>query len=680
MEGWGWQSVHDPKVLPKVLERWKASIATGQPFDMDFPLRGADGVFRSFLTRVLPLKDSAGLVVRWFGTNTDISALKRAEDALHRLNRMLQALTHSGRAILRAAEEAEYLQEICRIIVEDCGYAMVWVGFAEQDEARSVRPAAAAGFEAGYLDTLQLSWADTERGRGPTGTAIRTGRVTLCRNMQTDPQFAPWRAEAIKRGYASSAVFPLLADGRAFGALNVYSGETEGFNDDEAKLLAELAGDFAYGITTLRLRTAHAAAEVALRESEERYRSLFENMMHGFAHCKMLYDESGRPSDFIYLDVNSAFTKLTGLQNVAGRRVTEVIPGIRETHPELFDIYGRVASTGQPEKFEIEFKPLELWFAISVYSTVKENFVAIFDDITERKKAETALFESEERYRNIIETASEGIWIGDFEGRTSFVNESVTKMIGYGPEELIGKTALDFMDDEARAIARFNLELRRQGHKNSYELKFIRKDGSTLWAIVGATPLRDKNGNVVASMAMITDITERKLVEEKTLHQQAVLTSINRIFREALTAGSEEELGRGCLSIAEELTGSKCGFIGEIGPDGLLHDTAISDPGWDLCTMKDKTGHHKPLGAFKVHGLFGRVMSDERPFFTNDPYSHHDSIGTPDGHPRLTAFIGVPLVHRGKTIGLLALGDREGGIAPRMWKQWNRSQPSLCRP
>jgi len=82
MEGWGWQSVHDPNVLPKVLERWTASIATGQPFDMDFPLRGADGVFRSFLTRVIPVKDSAGQVLRWFGTNTDISALKQVEEAL----------------------------------------------------------------------------------------------------------------------------------------------------------------------------------------------------------------------------------------------------------------------------------------------------------------------------------------------------------------------------------------------------------------------------------------------------------------------------------------------------------------------------------------------------------------------------------------------------------------------
>jgi len=126
----------------------------------------------------------------------------------------------------------------------------------------------------------------------------------------------------------------------------------------------------------------------SLQESEERYRSLFENMLDGFAYCKMLFDDNNRPVDFIYLDVNSAFERLTGLKNVTGKRVTEVIPGIKEAEPELFDIYGRVALTGRPERFEINFKPLGMWLSISVYSTQKEHFVAVFDDISERKRAE----------------------------------------------------------------------------------------------------------------------------------------------------------------------------------------------------------------------------------------------------------------------------------------------------
>ncbi|MGO9953026.1 MAG: ATP-binding protein [Dissulfurispiraceae bacterium] len=128
--------------------------------------------------------------------------------------------------------------------------------------------------------------------------------------------------------------------------------------------------------------------EAALTESEKRYHLLFKSMSEGAAYCKMLYDGDGKPIDFIYLEVNPAFERLTGLRNVVGKNVTEIIPGIKESHPELFEIYSRVALTGHPERLEIKFKPLAVWFSITVYSTGKGYFVAAFDNITKRKQAE----------------------------------------------------------------------------------------------------------------------------------------------------------------------------------------------------------------------------------------------------------------------------------------------------
>jgi len=134
----------------------------------------------------------------------------------------------------------------------------------------------------------------------------------------------------------------------------------------------------------------HKQAEEVLREGEKQYRSLFDNMFKGFAYCKIIVDENNKPVDFVYIEVNDTFEALTGLKKelITGKRVTKVMPGIKKAHPELFKIYGKVALTGKATNFDIYFEPLKIWLSISVYCPKKGYFVAIFDNITERKKAE----------------------------------------------------------------------------------------------------------------------------------------------------------------------------------------------------------------------------------------------------------------------------------------------------
>jgi PAS domain S-box-containing protein len=150
------------------------------------------------------------------------------------------------------------------------------------------------------------------------------------------------------------------------------------------------AGQLTHYLAVKEDITERRRAEDALRESELRYRSLFENMLEGFAYCQMVYAD-GQPVDFIYLTVNRAFEKITGLKEVAGKKVTEIIPGIQAAHPELFEIYGRVTATGQPERFEIYLESLQKWLEISVHGAGQGHFAAAFEDITERKQMERLL-------------------------------------------------------------------------------------------------------------------------------------------------------------------------------------------------------------------------------------------------------------------------------------------------
>jgi PAS domain S-box-containing protein len=205
--------------------------------------------------------------------NYDITDIKRNEKKLKKtlkeydqLNRTLVALRHSSYAMIHATDEESYMEDICRIIVDDCGRSMVWIGFTEE-KTKKVLPVAYSGFEEDYLRTLNITCDNTEHGQGPTGTVIRTGKPSICKNMQIDPKFKPWREEAIKRGYASSIVLPIFLNDQVIGALTIYSTETNPFSEEAIKLLQELADDISFGLTTLRLRIAHTKAEEALQES-----------------------------------------------------------------------------------------------------------------------------------------------------------------------------------------------------------------------------------------------------------------------------------------------------------------------------------------------------------------------------------------------------------------------------
>ena len=188
------------------------------------------------------------------------------EAALAKSNRELRMLIDCKRALARAQDESELLGEICRILVGPGGYRLAWVGHPDAEPDCAVRIVAHAGHDGGYLERLQVSWSDDDRGCGPTGRAIRERSAQVCRHIDTDPDFLPWREEARREGYRSSAALPLMLDGECIGALSVYANPPDAFDHPELSLLEELAADLTFGLKTLR---THAEKSRLQRQIEQ---------------------------------------------------------------------------------------------------------------------------------------------------------------------------------------------------------------------------------------------------------------------------------------------------------------------------------------------------------------------------------------------------------------------------
>ncbi len=197
----------------------------------------------------------------------DISDLRRAERSLDRLNRALRTLSSGNEALVRAANEQNLLDGMCRTLVKVGGYRMACISLVEHDAGKTVRPVAWAGDGKALLDTAKITWADVELGRGPTGTAIRTGEPQINPDFATNPSMAPWRSAALELGFASSMALPLKDASGVLGALTIYSAELGAFNSEEVGLLVELSDDLSFGIAALRDRRAREEGERQLRDS-----------------------------------------------------------------------------------------------------------------------------------------------------------------------------------------------------------------------------------------------------------------------------------------------------------------------------------------------------------------------------------------------------------------------------
>jgi len=276
-------------------------------------------------------------------------------------------------------------------------------------------------------------------------------------------------------------------------------------------------------------------------------------------------------------------------------------------------------------------------------------------DITGRKQTEEAL----RQLAQLLDLSYDAIFTWDLDGAIEYWNEGAERLYGYSRDEAKGLVSHELLHTRRSvSMSEVRTILERNGEWTG-ELLQVTKDGRTI-AVDSRHQLMRRDDRLIV-LETNRDVTARKRAEERDRRNNKIMDGINKIFHQAITCETEEQLGHVCLGVIENLTESAMGFIGEIGPDNQLYEITISNPGWEACAMIDQTGYRRVPGRFKIQGLYGRVLEDGKSVLINNPAEHPDSIGIPEGHPPLKAFLGVPLVHDSRTIGLIAVGNREGG-------------------
>jgi len=478
----------------------------------------------------------------------DITDRKRAETILAHVNRALRMFSNSNHALVHITDETTLMNEICRIVVEVGGYRLAWIGFAEQDEAKTVRPVAHAGFESGYIESANVTWADSERGRGPGGSAIRTGQPCIARNIFVDPAFAPWREAAIERGYKSNIALPLISEGQTFGELAIYSVDTDAFDTKEVNILKELADDLAFGITALRMRVRRKRAEEALQESEARLRSILQASPvmqfsidinhHVISWNKAIETYSGiQAEDIIGTDGQwQAFyqEKRPVLADILLDQNIHLLP---DWYPEKFSRSRFVDEGYEATDFFPYMGGSGKWLhgtAVPIRDAkgAVTGAIETLEDITERKNAEDALRESEKFLNSVFENIPDMIFVKDARDlRFVRFNKAGEELLGFSREELYGKNDHDFFPkNEADFFTRKDREvLKNRQLVDIPEEKIQTRLKGRRILHTKKIPIIDESGKPGYLMGISEDITERRRMENALQLARSKISLLNTV-------------------------------------------------------------------------------------------------------------------------------------------------------
>lgn len=634
----------------------------------------------------------------------DITERKRAEKELHRLNRELRAISSCNQVLVHAEDEQTLLNDICHIICDEAGYLLAWVGYVEYDDQKTVRPMAWGGFDDGYVANAKLSWADdAERAQGPGGAAIRSGKTVYIQDFTTDPRIAPWRENALQRGYRSMIALPLKDENaNVFGVLLIYSTEISSFTPYEIRILEELASDMAFGIVVLRDRTERKRAEqerlahLRLLESLDRVNRAIHGtndigrMMNDALETVFSIFDCDRTWLFYPCDPDAPSFRVPmeiAKPEYPGAKVLNVDipmpPDMAQNLREALESAGPVTYTVGTErpvnKVSAEQFGVQSQMFAALYPKLGRPWVfgmhqcsyprvwtreekTLFQEIGRRLGDGLTsvlmlrdLQRSEEFVNSIVENIPDMIFVKDVEAlRFVRFNKAGEQLLGYSREELVGKSDSDFFPkEEADSFTAKDREvLSQKGVVDIPEETIRTRDGNERIIHTKKIPIMDNEGNPQYLLGISEDITERKRVELELRQSERGKGIQNRIASIFLSASDTEMYGD-VLAIVLEITESPLGLFGYIADNGDLVIPSMTREIWDECAVPGKSMVFPPSAWGET--LWGRALRERKAFYSSGP------LRTPMSHVIVDHFLTVPIVFGAQSIGLLSVANKDGG-------------------
>ncbi|MBY0341156.1 MAG: EAL domain-containing protein [Rhodocyclaceae bacterium] len=542
----------------------------------EYRFRKADGSYRAVLDRGFVIRDTGGKGVRMVGGMVDVTAQREAALETARLNRALQILSACNEKLVRSVDEAELLKGVCEICVDKGGYRMAWVGFAMEDEARTVRPVANYG-DISLLHQRGLSWsADNPLGLGPSGRCIRSGEPVLVEDVSTDPGYEPWREAALSLGYRCIIALPLRDGNHCFGLLGLYAGEVRNVSQDELSLLQEMANDLAFGLLSVRARHEQQRLQSALvrvstsitaRSGKGFYRELL------LSATTTLEADAGVIAMLDHRQQLRVVPLCTVVDGVQSRDVSFAIQGT-PCHESL-GLHGKVVlkdlATAYPNALSLlsvgaeayiglplqgsDGRPLGLIFLLYRRPIVASNFVlSTLKIFASRAGGELERQQSEAQLReqaSLLDKARDAIIVRDLDHRILFWNQGAERLYGWASMEVVGQPIDRLLHKDTLSFEDGTHKVLQHGEWVG-ELRQFDKQGAPIWVEAHWSLVHDDAGQPSSILAINTDISARKASEQEiyTLAFHDSLTGLpnrqllqNRLQQAVVSSARSHESG-----------------------------------------------------------------------------------------------------------------------------------------